>query len=387
MVPRIGLVHGRRRDARAAVAFEPLLDLRLRRVVRRVGHEEVAGQRIAERGRPVVRRDREDRPLERRRRLDRAALARRERDQTGVAEERAGPLGPLLVFGAHRGGRRRVDLVQLGQQADPVVGVGDLAGQPPELGREEVVLLSPSLAQRSRVVGQQLLLREHRAVEGLADRVVAARGVPLALEEAGEGVERIAGLGPDRRELLAPGWILHLLRHQLAGVLGRGAGLPDRAIDVDAWDDREVEVVHSLAQRPRHLGEACPRGLGELPLRAQAVEEQREHTLKAWIQVGRRLPLPDPPRRRELAAPEDRGREVAVDALRGREGLVREGPEALQPLAGPLVVAPEGVSREVVEPFVVGGEAKAARQDRRLREFLRDEGLDQLRERRHRRLP
>ena len=54
VVPRIRLVHGRRRDTRAAVALEPLLDLRVRGVVRRVGDEEVPGQRLAERRRPVV---------------------------------------------------------------------------------------------------------------------------------------------------------------------------------------------------------------------------------------------------------------------------------------------------------------------------------------------
>src|SRR5207237_2766760 len=128
---------------------------------------------------------------------------------------------------------------------------------------------------------------------------------------------------------------------------------------VNAGDDREIEVVHALAQGPRHLGQARPRRLGELLLRAEAMEEQREHALKAWVQVGRRLPLPDPPRRRQLAAPEDRGREVAVDALRGREARVREGAKTLQPLAGSLVVAPDGVSGEIGDPLVVAREAKA----------------------------
>ena len=63
MVSRVGLVDRRRGDARTAVALEALLHLVGWCSVGRVGHEEVAVQRIAERGRLVVARDRLDRTL------------------------------------------------------------------------------------------------------------------------------------------------------------------------------------------------------------------------------------------------------------------------------------------------------------------------------------
>src|SRR5256714_8897602 len=102
VMARISLVHGRRRDAGAAVALEALLHLFRWRAVRRVRHEEVAVKRIAERGRLGVARDRLDRSLVVRRRLDPASLARRKRDEAGIHEVRSRALGPFLVLVALR---------------------------------------------------------------------------------------------------------------------------------------------------------------------------------------------------------------------------------------------------------------------------------------------
>src|SRR2546421_7809930 len=63
VVAGIRLVYRGRRYAGAAIPLEALLNLLGRRAVRRVGHEEVAVERIAESGRLVVARNRLDRPL------------------------------------------------------------------------------------------------------------------------------------------------------------------------------------------------------------------------------------------------------------------------------------------------------------------------------------
>jgi hypothetical protein len=117
------------------------------------------------------------------------------------------------------------------------------------------------------------------------------------------------------------------------------------------------------------------------------VEEQREHALQAGVQIGRRLLLPGALRRDQLAPAEDRRRKIAVDPLVRRQGVIRERAEPLEPGARPLLVAPEGVRREIVESLVVGGEAEAAREHRGLGELLLQEGVGEIGERRHGLLP
>ncbi len=278
-------------------------------------------------------------------------------------------------------------LVELLEQPDPVVGARDLAREPAQLRGEEVVLLASALAERARVVGEQLLLLEQRGVQLLADGVVAGGLVLLLDEESGERLERVARLGADGRELLPRRGVLHLERHELARVLRRGAGLADGAVDVDPRNDREVEVVHALAQRAGDLGQPGARGVGQILLGAQLVEEEREDALQSRVQVGRGLALPIPPRRRQLAPAQDRAREVAVDPLGRRERVIGERAESREPGGGPLLVPAERVGREVVELLVVGGEAKAAGLHRRLGELLLQERIGEVGERRHGPLP
>src|SRR5688572_19755468 len=121
VVAGIGLVHRRGRDAVAAVPLEPALYLLLGRPVGWEGHEEVARERVGERGWTVVRGDREDRALEVRRRLDEAALAGRQRHEAALAQERPRALGPFLVLAAHALRILGVMLVQPLEEADPVV--------------------------------------------------------------------------------------------------------------------------------------------------------------------------------------------------------------------------------------------------------------------------
>src|SRR5258706_5229645 len=297
----VGLVHGGRGDARAAVALEPLLHLVRRRPVGRVGDEEVAMQRVFEGRRPVVRGDREDRTLERRRRLDRALLALWERDEPGVAQERTRALRPFLVLGAHRVGRRRVDLVQPIARLLPRAAV-DLFRDAVRLRGEEVPLLAALLSQLSGAKGKALLLAQQRAVELLADGVVAVRVGPVRLEERGVLVERLLGRRAGFREALFRRGVLDLGWDQLARVLGRGLRLTDRALEVDARGACQVEVRDAVADVLRHFSEAGAGRLRELLLRPQAMQEEREDTLKAGSEIGPRLPAPHLERLDQLPA-------------------------------------------------------------------------------------
>src|SRR5207237_7573270 len=114
---------------------------------------------------------------------------------------------------------------------------------PPQLRGEQVVLLRAALAQGSRVVREQLLLRQQGRVQLLADRVLARRLVLLLLEELAERLEGVAGHRTGGGQLLAGGGVLDLLRDELARVLRRGAGLPDRGLAADARPDAQVPVL------------------------------------------------------------------------------------------------------------------------------------------------
>src|SRR5207244_5541103 len=160
----VRLVDRGRGDTRAGIAFEPLLHLLRRRPVGRVRDEEVAVPRIAERGRRVVARDSEDRPLEEWRRLDTAALARRQRHEAGLTEERARLLGPGLVLGANRFGRRRVDAVERRAGLHPVAGSVDVLGGPVRFRRQQLVLLLAALSHLARVRREALRILEQRGV-------------------------------------------------------------------------------------------------------------------------------------------------------------------------------------------------------------------------------
>src|SRR5258707_649263 len=83
---------------------------------------------------------------------------------------------------------------------------------------------------------------------------ISSGGVLLLREEdSAEGVDGVGALRAGAREPLAGRGVGDLLRDELACVLRGCASLADRAIDVDLGNDREVEVVHPLADRSRHL--------------------------------------------------------------------------------------------------------------------------------------
>src|SRR5439155_1635817 len=99
--------------------------------------------------------------------------------------------------------------------------------------------------------------------------------------------------------------VLDLRGNELARVPRRGPGLTDRALGIDAWRPREVEIRDAVFDVGRHAFEPRRRGGGQLALGAQAVEEEREHPVQAGVQVVVRLSLPHLERLVELAPTQD----------------------------------------------------------------------------------
>src|SRR5438876_4117646 len=214
MVAWVCLVYGGRRDPRAAVALEAFLHLFGWRAIRRIRHEKMSVEGIAERRRLVVARDCLDRTLVVRRWLDRATLARGERDESSAHEKRSGALGPVLVLRAHRVGSLGVYVVQALADLRPRPAAVDLLSDLVRLAREKVVLFASAFAEPARVKGKELLLAEQSRVELLADRVVAARAGSVGLEECREVLVRAGGRRARFGDLLPKRRILHLSRHE-----------------------------------------------------------------------------------------------------------------------------------------------------------------------------
>src|SRR5439155_85312 len=128
-------------------------------------------------------------------------------------------------------------------------------------------------------------------------------------------------------------------------------------------------------------------GFGELALGAESMKEEREDAVQPRVQVRRRLPAPHLQRLSDLTAAQDRDEQVAVDALRRREPIVRDRAKAAEPRVVGVDAGADRRFTDIVEPLVVFGEAQARREGGRVVVLLLQERIDERRERRRQGTP
>ena len=316
VVPRVRLVHGCRGDRRPAVVGQPLLDLLLGRVVRRVGDVEAPDERRLERGRGEIGRDGEHGPLERRRRHHLALLPVGQRDEPVLGEERPSALGALRVPGEHLLGRGRVVVVDLVEHGPPVVRAAHLVGDRADLGLELGVDGAAALAQPLGVHVEQLAFEQQPAIALGADRVRPGAGLDEALEQRQEALvgERrlLARLGKLRRARRCP-------RPPPATAPGstrqRAPAGADGALCEDGADPLGVEVLRTVGEDRRHRPQPGDRVIHELGLGGGTAEEEGEHAHQPGVEVGLGVAAPQLPVAHDLPAAQVGEHGLAVDAL------------------------------------------------------------------------
>src|SRR6266550_5708105 len=252
------------------------------------------------------------------------------------------------------------------------------------LVRKQVVLLPPATLELARAERKELLLPQERRVELLADRVITGRARLVRLEKPREVLEGAGRRRSGFRDLLPEHRVLDLLGDKLANVARRRVRLADRAIEVHARDEREVHVRFSVGNVPGDSVKPRARRLGQVTLRPETVEEERENATQRGIQVRIRLPLPIKARLHELSSAERRKDDVTVDALGRTEAVVGHGRKALGPVEHGRVTTTERLCREVFRALVICGEAEHAGPGRGFLVAVGEVVLDQRRKRRGR---
>src|SRR4029077_2154073 len=186
------------------------------------------------------------------------------------------------------------------------------------------------------------------------------------------------------RDLLTQRAVLVLCRDALAQLPRGRLRLTDRAVDVHGRHEREINVGLSVGDVFGDGEQSCARRLGEVTLRPESVEEERENATERWVQIGIRLALPVEAWLRELASPQRREDDVAVDTLVRREGVVGDASEALGPLEDARIAPAKGLGGEIFRALVVLGEAEHAGPGRGFLVALGEVVLDERRKRRGR---
>ena len=277
-----------------------------------------------------------------------------------------------------------MDVVEAFARRDPVTAAIHFTRDLVRLVRQEVVLLAAPLTKLARAEWQELFLPEQRRVQLLADRVVAGAACEVLLKK---GRELLVGLRCGRarhRDLFTGAGLRDLRRHELARVPRGSLRLADGALGVDAGHEREVDVGLARGHVTRGGLQAHARGVGELAVGTQTMEEEDEHALERRVEVGVRLTAPVQTRAHELAPAQRREDGVAIDALGGVEVLVAESAETREPRGDLFIPPAEGLGRQVLGTLVVFREPEHAGPARGLVVALLQIVANERRERRRR---
>ena len=254
-----------------------------------------------------------------------------------------------------------MDLVQTVTGLLPCATV-DLPRDAVGLGREEVPLLAALLAQLACTEREQLFLLQQRGVELVPDGVIALCALLALLEKYRELIEGAGCRCTCLAQTLSFTGVFHFTWHKVARVLRRGFRLADRAFEIDPRRPCDVDVREAVLDVPRYLAKAGARGFGELLLGTQPVQEEREDTVEAGIEIGRGLAPPHLEGPDQLPAAEHGDQQIPVDALVRRQLGVRDAGETGVPRVVRLDALLERRRGGVVEALVVLGESQARRE-------------------------